>query len=246
MIRAHGIFATRWLMLGWIAATVVSALAMTVTQDPWMAALAAVLVTGFIGSVGLDAIWELRRWGARPFVVGVVAIATIGLLVMFPLSWSSGGAIPLAVREVVGLVFVAVLAASWVASRRVVDLAGGPRVEWRLLRERYQIWSDYADVSPTDTQATKAARARIRALDAFRGPSTSIYIDLFQALTLDASDAPRSTAEVDAVTARFRQAEADLFRSLVVRPAWEPGLRTKLGTDDPARSAVAGARDPGR
>ena len=91
------------------------------------------------------------------------------------------------------LVFVAVLAAAWVATRRVVDLAGGPRVEWRLLRERYQIWSDYADVSPTDAQATKAARARIRALDAFRGPSTSIYIDLFQALTLDASDAPRST-----------------------------------------------------
>lgn len=198
-----------------LVATVATFMAALTWQSSPLHLVASVIVSVVVVVLTRSAITGLRAWGARPIaIVGVVALAGLALAIqVVPLVIEMGWA-----RSVVIFVAWAGLLLAVVEPSSIVRVSGGPRAEWSLLRERAALWHDVGGM--TDEQRDAAAEtieARIRALDRFRTPKTSAYIDTFQELAL--GDEPDEAKERLAV--RLSTMEGDLLRSLGATPAWE-------------------------
>jgi hypothetical protein len=160
------------------------------------------------------AVLELRAWGARP--LAVVAVVALGILaialqiapLVLSMDWVRGSLIVIAWGGIL---------LAYVAPERVVSIAGGPRPEWALLRECAALGKDVRSMSDEEFAAAgEAITARLRALDRYRTPHTSAYIDTFQRLNLE--DEPIEAKEQQAV--RLAELERELLRTLGPRPAW--------------------------
>ena len=204
-----------WLL---VAATVATYTAALWTQSSLLRVVGSLLATLVVVVLTRWAIVELRRWGARP--AAVVLVATLGVLavalqiapLVLEMDW---------VRASLIVVAWGGLLIGYVSPELVVRVTGGPRAAWSLLRERAVLWNDVRNL--TDEQfaaAGDAIAARVRGLDRYRTPQTTAYIDAFQRLAL--ADEPAEAKEQQA--ARLSELESELMRSLGPSPAWTAEL----------------------
>jgi hypothetical protein len=162
-------------------------------------------------------VWRaLLARGARrgvaelPFVLA--ALAFVAALV----SWARLG--PVVDLLLIGLTLLGVvgLALLWLRADSAVQLLGGPREEWLLLRERAAL---YFDVPPDSGDTTRSlVDRRVATMRSLGTTETAAYIDLIAAY-YEASPEDRVAMEPDWLP-RVRTLESAMLRSLRVRPAW--------------------------
>jgi hypothetical protein len=218
----------RWLRADafWVlvAATVATFTAALWTQSAPLRLIGSLLATLVVVVLTRWAIIELRRWGARPTAVAVVAL--LGLLavalqivpLVLTMDW---------IRASLIVVAWGGLLVGYVAPELVVRLTGGPRAAWSLLRERAALGNDVRRMTDAEFAAAgDVITARVQALDRYRTPTTNEYIDVFQRLSL--ADEPVEAKRQQA--ARLAEMERELLRSLGPSPAWA----AELGAGAPA------------
>jgi hypothetical protein len=223
-------------MVGWIAATVLAGAVSRSASSIWIDLAAVVLLIGLWASIGVYAIWELRRWGSQSLPVVATAFATIGLCVLAVVPWFVRGGTAYAIEIGLFVTFMVIVMACWFAPRRVVAMTGGPRVEWQLLHERYLIAAESAEADREGVDGP--GFDRVQALDRFRTPRTTEYIDTYQRLAFAGRDGPIPADEFEALERQFAAAEADLSDSLRARPVWEYELRMRTRAANPAADAT--------
>ncbi len=195
-----------------------------IDPDPGLAVLKVALSIGLV--VLAVVFWrELqhrsRRYGGGNLAAVVLALAVIALLVAI------GNVIPMDI----GLV---VLIASLLAIYRpeqVVKATGGPRLEWRALREGRELQLLVRERGgPSLAKRNPEVQERFEALSALEGPSTLAYIGLLRATLLEDPTAPG----MDAKRAELAEADAALRAAIGARPTWEKELERRAATGAPA------------
>ena len=224
-------------MIGWVAALVTAGVVSRFAPSIWLDIASNLLLLGLVVSVGLDAIWDLRRWGARSFPVDAAAAATIGICLLAIAPFILHGTTARVIELGLLALFMIILMSCWFAARRVVALTGGARVEWRLLEERCLIAAEAAEAE-RDADRDAPGFDRVQALDRFRTTRTADYIDTYQRLASAGPDGPIPAPEFRALEKHFADAERELFRFLRVRPAWVEELDARIrGAEPLARAA---------
>lgn len=244
MSRLRRVPTVWWLLL--VAALGIASLAARTIDSRPLDALVELLAIAVVLLFGWWARWELRRSGARPWVVSAVLVVVaclIGISVL-RLVWlvAPPASAPYRMVEIVDAVLFITLTVAWMAPTWVVRLLGGPRPEWSVLRERATIWLDIEQMGVGEaTERDVEIRARVRAMDRFRSPATAEYIDTYQMMML--SDQPAEVKDLEG--ARFVELEAHLHRSLGARPTWGDEVEQRLrAISEPMSQSLALAAQP--
>jgi hypothetical protein len=198
------------------AAAILTRIAYLANRDPLLLLVTVPLAWALAALVAYLAVWLLRAQGAR-FVAIAAPIALATLYVVMELL-DLFVSLPGQVRAAFILASWGGLLVCWLWPDAVVALTGGPRPEWSLLRERAMLWLDLEAMSDDERrERVPEIEARVAALERYRTPATTEYIDLFRRLLLE--DLAPDQGEV--MAARFAELELSLRRSLRARPAWE-------------------------
>lgn len=215
------------------AAAILTRIAYLANRDPLLLLITVPLAWALAALVAYLAVWLIRAQGGRSlalaapiaFAVLYVVMELVDLFVTLP-----GQA-----RAVLIVVSWGGLLGCWLWPDAVVALTGGPRPEWALLRGRAMLWLDLEAMG--DEQRATAApelEARLAALERYRTPATTEYLDLFHRLLLD--DLAPDEGEV--MAARFAELELGMRRSLGARPAWEDEVDKRAAAAGVATATV--------
>ena len=198
------------------AAAILTRIAYLANRDPLLLLITVPLAWALAALVAYLAVWLVRAQGGRSLALAA-PVAFAALYVVMELV-DLFVTLPGPARAVLIVISWGGLLICWLWPDALVALTGGPRPEWSLLRERAMLWLDLEAM--TDEQRTTAAadlEARLQALERYRTPATTEYLDLFRRLLLE--DLAPDQGEV--MAARFAELELAMRRSLGARPAWE-------------------------
>ena len=151
----------------------------------------------------------VRRFGGRPLAQLVIGAAVVVLaLSLQPEIVSAETGLWL---TVIGLVLA-------LRPEFVINITGGPRLEWLALREGgtlQRLVSQHGDValSGTDSQVAE----HLEALVAAEGPATTRYCELVRATLFEDPEAPGMSARLAALAVE----EAALRRAIGQKPSFE-------------------------
>lgn len=198
------------------AAAILTRIAYLANRDPLLLLITVPLAWALAALVAYLAVWLVRAQGGRSLALAA-PVAFAALYVVMELV-DLFVTLPGQARAVLIVISWGGLLTCWLWPDALVALTGGPRPEWSLLHERAMLWLDLEAM--TDEQRTTAApdlEARLQALERYRTPTTTEYLDLFRRLLLE--DLAPDEGEV--MAARFAELELAMRRSLGARPAWE-------------------------
>jgi len=197
-----------------------------INPDPGQALLT--LVGAIVLVVLAVALWtqlqhRSRRNGGGNLAAAAMALAVAGLLVAI------SNALPIDIRI---LVLILSLFAIY-RPEQVVKVTGGPRLEWRALREGRELQLLVKERGgPSLAKRNPEVQERFEALSELEGPGTEAYIGLLRATLLEDPEAPG----MDEKLAELAEADAGLRAAIGARPTWEKDLERRAAEGPPVEA----------
>ena len=152
---------------------------------------------------------QVRRYGGRP----LAQVVTGGAVVVLAISLQ-----PELVSAETGLWLTVIGIVLALRPEFVINMTGGPRLEWLALREGgalQRLASRHGEVAPDG--ADPAVAEHLEALAAADGPATNRYCELVRATLFEDPEAPGRSARLAALAVE----EAALRRAIGPKPSFE-------------------------
>jgi hypothetical protein len=164
-----------------------------------------------------------RRSGGGNLAAAAMAAAVVGLMVAI------SNALPMEIGIVV--LFLSLFAIY--RPEQVVKVTGGPRLEWRALREGRELQLLVKERGgPSLAKRNPEVQERFEALSSLEGPGTERYIGLLRETLLADPAAPGMEAKL----AELAEADAALRVAIGARPNWEKELERRAAEGAPAEA----------